>query len=1758
MNIYFKKLTYSSGNWSVVDEERAVVDVMGIDGTAYPSIVRDSEGKIWIAYGYWMASSDMGQVRATYSDNEFQTPGIVTYVNSLSSAPYASHTPALTIRNGYPFIVYADYPVSRLQCSYWNGTSWASPGLVVSDTAYSLDFSVAMRGSQVHVVYNAGGVGIKHIYYNGSSWVGSAMLSMGANGKYDENPSLTTNGSDLWCFASVYYGIGKYDIKYKKWHNSFWDTNWTNITTDTANNRYSTTPSSCKAYIPLAWSLINVAGAFPNVVKFTTVGIPDTIPPAVITDLSGSCDNDTGEVTLYWSTPGDDGWTDILQPGSKYRIDYSTYSIQWSTTNYKVDISTSGVAPQTKVSYTITGLQTEKTYYFRIWTRDEAGNWSALSNGATVWVPITFVWDGGGTNNNWSEAANWSGDIVPGQNDHAVFNNTSSKPCTIDIPATVASLSVRTGSTITITANQNLTVTGNFSLSTGTFNAGSRLFTIGGSWLVVRDAQFNCQTSTVTFNSNEGGKTITSGGSPFASVIFDSGNGNGGWKLQDSLTCRSLQVVDGCLNDNFQTVTVNGNIDIKDPALTRVLISSGTWIQGANGNVSNPAGWQSGYGWHKNEFEVLQIANDVTSTKSGTVSTRKLVLGTNATFKGPNDLYILYPILDDFIDMDTSTSSSTITGGWIYIYLNSYTNIKQKGLTTTSSFRLCYSPSSTIQMTGNWTVWHCYIFGSTSSTNEATAAVLNTNGYNLTVNGELKLGNSTASYPNMYYGKVIFATGTHNIRGEVYVDGRGQYSRGYFDLGSANISMGGNVNFSSATVTPGSSSVTLNGTSGQRITSAGQRFNELTITNNTNSGVTFADSLTCSTFTATTGNSRLYFAPGSTSTFTNMYLNGQLDTTRILLRSTTPGNAWYLTVTDNQSAFYVDVQDSDASGGKTIVAFKSVNSGNNKNWVFNPPAAITDLTGSCNINSGDVTLYWSTPGDDGGTDILQPGSKYRIDYSTYSIQWSTTNYKVDISTSGVAPQTKVSYTITGLQTEKTYYFRIWTQDSDGNWSGISNGATVLVTKLPPPPTISSPTHPDQAKWYNNNNPSFSWTVSNSSGIIGYSYLLDQNPGTIPDNASEGVQTSTSCTNVGDGTRYFHVKAQNSSGLWGYTAHYRINIDTTPPPAPVVTSLTHPDQSKWYGNNNPSFSWDCSDISGITGYSYLLDRVPATIPDNASEGVQTSTSCTNVGDGTRYFHVKAQNSSGLWGYTAHYRINIDTTPPPAPVVTSLTHPDQSKWYGNNNPSFSWDCSDISGITGYKYKLDQSSTTIPDGVSVTTNTFTNYTDVPSGTWHFHVKAKNGAELWGGTSHYTINIDTTIAPQFNYTIKSSTSAKTSLSFPLTIQLVDSATGDRMNDASNQFKISAWIDGPNGSEQAPGSWRIVEGGTTLVNGQAVIKVTYDTVGKIRFKVEDDPGHVPRYPAWPAFTELIDIQPLRLRYEVVAPEKVQAGKEFSLTIRLIDDPVGKVVTPIDYARRVSLVAYSKDGKPAEGELKIKSRYLEEGIIEIHDESYDLAHDIYIEASDAEVKDPAAATGRSGDIHVIGAPETVMKLEGLYNETKDALYLRNSTLINIVCISEIKAEYIYYIDNGSQRKTYEEPFSLSPGAHTIEYYGVDKYGNQEEPTNKSKRIYVAFFGDNADGLTNIPNPFKAGREETSIEYKLKEPSNVAITIYDLLGQEVWHKSYPAGENGGKESNNVSWDGRNLSGKVVANGGYVCRIWIAREKRYLVRKIGVAK
>lgn len=194
-----------------------------------------------------------------------------------------------------------------------------------------------------------------------------------------------------------------------------------------------------------------------------------------------------------------------------------------------------------------------------------------------------------------------------------------------------------------------------------------------------------------------------------------------------------------------------------------------------------------------------------------------------------------------------------------------------------------------------------------------------------------------------------------------------QMSGGTIDFSTNTLTVTKNANFSNGVVTPGTGSLVLSGTTAQTLTCNNQSFYNITSTNASN--LIFADDCNITgTLTDSTPSSTLTFAAGSTYNINNLSLNGQAIDTRILLVSGTPSTQWVLNISGTASVSYVNVTDSDASGGDTITANNgtSLNGGNNLNWLF--PASNKYWVGSS--SSWNNSANWSdTSGGAGGAGV---------------------------------------------------------------------------------------------------------------------------------------------------------------------------------------------------------------------------------------------------------------------------------------------------------------------------------------------------------------------------------------------------------------------------------------------------------------------------------------------------------------------------------------------------------------------------------------------------------------------------------------------------------------------------------------------------------------------------------------------------------------------------------------------------------------------
>ena len=99
-------------------------------------------------------------------------------------------------------------------------------------------------------------------------------------------------------------------------------------------------------------------------------------------------------------------------------------------------------------------------------------------------------------------------------------------------------------------------------------------------------------------------------------------------------------------------------------------------------------------------------------------------------------------------------------------------------------------------------------------------------------------------------------------------------------------------------------------------------------------------------------------------------------------------------------------------------------------------------------------------------------------------------------------------------------------------------------------------------------------------------------------AGDVVPTQLTDTGVG---RNWDATVSGERVVWSYLYGATSQIRTAvPAPGGVgnLVSPTHPDEATWYADSGPAFAWDAASdaISGVDGYSYVLDQDPGTVPD----------------------------------------------------------------------------------------------------------------------------------------------------------------------------------------------------------------------------------------------------------------------------------------------------------------------------------------------------------------------------------------------------------------------------------------------------------------------------------------------------------------------------------------------------------------------------------
>ncbi|MHB2026850.1 MAG: fibronectin type III domain-containing protein, partial [Elusimicrobiota bacterium] len=433
--------------------------------------------------------------------------------------------------------------------------------------------------------------------------------------------------------------------------------------------------------------------------------------------------------------------------------------------------------------------------------------------------------------------------------------------------------------------------------------------------------------------------------------------------------------------------------------------------------------------------------------------------------------------------------------------------------------------------------------------------------------------------------------------------------------------------------------------------------------------------------------------------------------------------------------------------------------------ILSAPGPATNLASAAQ-SSAAVSLSWSAPGYDGELGTLQTGSTYYIEYSTSSsVTWSFPGAQIAISTSGPNPGDSQAYAAAGLWANTTYFFSLWTADSQGDLSALSNQTTAATLAQAPITAanaflmvgISSAT----AAWMAlPPNPSSSTSegyeldassVSDFSGTILSS--MTSNP------AVDALTVSGLFSNT---TYYFRVGSRNPIGLNDFTVLgstlTQISVDLTSPTAVAnLSASTGPAGTAFLSwsapsepNDNPlsgTYKIQYSTWSGIS-WSTTAAQVNITTSGVVPGSAQSYQVSGLDANSTYYFYLWTANQTPVWSALS----NGATIATLAPIVSNIEFLSIS----TSGATLSWTALPPypSSTTSEGYELDASSTNFgavsPGGAilsSATMNSSNGLLTVsglfPNTTYYFRAGSLN----WAGAVDYAAVLSTpTLAEQIS----------------------------------------------------------------------------------------------------------------------------------------------------------------------------------------------------------------------------------------------------------------------------------------------------------------------------------------------------------------------------------------------------------------------------
>lgn len=400
----------------------------------------------------------------------------------------------------------------------------------------------------------------------------------------------------------------------------------------------------------------------------------------------------------------------------------------------------------------------------------------------------------------------------------------------------------------------------------------------------------------------------------------------------------------------------------------------------------------------------------------------------------------------------------------------------------------------------------------------------------------------------------------------------------------------------------------------------------------------------------------------------------------------------------------------------------------------------------------------------------------------------------------------------------------------------------------------------------------------------------------------------------------------------------------------------------------------------------------------------------------------------------------------------------------------------------------------------------------------------------------------------------------FSMTVRRVDIVTGEIVTSDDRSFVLRAY----SGNAPRPDFDLTPAGvladtvGTTVEGIRSFDLQSYDRAESIYIRVSDDTGEQ-------IFSEPIEVSPAPVSVCQLLVEDLP-GQALDRALRPGDEVYLRVLAHDASGNAVAgtpITIWLLEGDAGLGSLRGREQQL------VADINGVATCDLSIEAHGSAdlVLQAAAGDAMSSPVAVElqGPPITDMALFPECVSYSDGYYVLPTTEISLSSSVEgpEPVQGVWFdldvTDDPRPRILYDGPFTLAdlgeeamePGRHVIRFYAEETGGVSEAV--QSIVLYIAADLALDKQVTNRPNPFAAGREQTVLLFRAQETGTVNIVFYTLYGDVVYRTQQDVTAGAVEE---FAWDGRNGKGRVVGNGGYVCRIHGAGLD--LKRKIAVVK